>query len=157
VVFAGPALDRRFVPSTPARALALVDGIVRGVSAPASAGGLVTAVMLSLVTQGVTMLQVIVLLAELAPDAHVASVAEVLPGLILLTYIPVTPAAVGQRELVFVHLLGNAGVPAESAMGASLLVFAMLAIASALGGLVYAFEHSRAAGDAAAEKERSSP
>ena len=154
-VFAGPALYRRFVP--PAGAWALVDGILRRVSAPASAGGLVTGVMLSLVTQGVTMLQIIVLLADLAPDAHVASVAEVLPALILLTYIPVTPAAVGQRELVFVHVLGTAGVPAESAIGASLLVFAMLAIASALGGLVYAFEHSRPSRDVEGEKVRSSP
>jgi hypothetical protein len=155
VVFAGPALYRRFVPSRPAGALALVDGIVRRVSAPASAGGLVLGVVLSLVTQGVTMLQIIVLVADLAPDAHMASVAHVLPALILLTYIPVTPAAVGQRELVFVHLLADAGVPAESAMGASLLVLAMLTISSALGGLVYAFEHGRTVRDAEGVKEAS--
>jgi uncharacterized membrane protein YbhN (UPF0104 family) len=66
----------------------------------------------------------------------------VLPALILLTYVPITPGAVGQRELVYVHLLGAVAVKPEQAVALSLLVLGSNLAVAALGGGVHLVEAS---------------
>jgi hypothetical protein len=63
-----------------------------------------------------------------------------LPLVVFLTYFPITPAAVGQRELVYVQALGNVGVSAEAAVSTSLIVFAALLFAAGVGGVLYLLE-----------------
>lgn len=141
VVFFSPGLYRRLKPEPPeGRLLARADGILRSLPSPKSSSGISVAVLLSLVTQSMPVGQLLVLSAVMAPEVSPSSVMLVLPAIILLTYVPITPAAVGQRELVYVHLLGTVGVAPEAAVGISLLVLAGMLVATLVGGAVHFVE-----------------
>jgi uncharacterized membrane protein YbhN (UPF0104 family) len=120
--------------------LARVDAVIRKLPTPKSPSGIVAAVLISLVTQGLPAAQILILTSVLAPSVDLASVMLVLPAIILLTYIPITPAAVGQRELVYVHVLGRVGVSPEAAVAASLLVLAGALVLTLVGGGVHLLE-----------------
>jgi len=140
-VFVSPAVYGRFVRRPAgAGALAKVDALLRHIPAPQSPAGVGLAVLLSLLTQGTMLFQTFWLVQHLAPEASMSAVALVLPALIFLTYIPVTPGAIGQRELVYVKVLGTAGVLPEHAVAAALTVLANSLLLVAVGVLVHLAE-----------------
>ena len=52
--------------------------------------------------------------------------------------VPIFFNSLGAREGTYLLLLGLLGVPAESALAASFLIFAVRLVTSALGGILYA-------------------
>jgi hypothetical protein len=111
---------------------------------------LVSATFFSVCAQVFAVLGVVLLAQPLAPQASPLAVASVTPMAVLLTYVPITPAALGQREAVFVYVLGLAGVPGEAAITTSLLMFALSMGYAAVGaGFYFAERISGARGNLA--------
>lgn len=107
---------------------------------PRTLTGPLASVVLSVMTQGALVICVFFLLRPLSPIATFGLCARVVPAIILVTYIPVTPGGLGQREAAFRALFGLAGVPGTMAVAASLLFFAEIVGVSVLGGLCLAAE-----------------
>ncbi len=107
--------------------------------------GPLLSVLLSVFTQGALVLCVYCLLSPLSPNATLAVCARVVPAIILVTYVPITPGGLGQREAAFTALFGLAGVAGAMAVAASLLYFAEIVGVSVLGGLCLAAERLAAA------------
>lgn len=112
---------------------------------PRSLLGPLLSVLLSVLTQGALVVCVYFLLSPLSPVATFGVCARVVPAVILVTYIPITPGGLGQREAAFTGLFGLAGVPGTMAVAASLLFFAEIVGVSVLGGLCLAAERLAAA------------
>ena len=112
---------------------------------PRSVRGPLASVFLSVLTQGALVVCVFFLLRPLSPVATFGVCARVVPAIILVTYIPITPGGLGQREAAFTGLFGLAGVPGAMAVAASLLFFAEIVGVSVLGGLCLAAERLAAA------------
>lgn len=68
-----------------------------------------------------------------------ALVALMVPVSDIVGLVPIFFNSLGAREGTFVLLLGQAGVPAESALAVSFLIFAVRLVTSLLGGALYAF------------------
>ena len=113
----------------------VVGGVIVRVPPPRSLTGLFGAVGLSVVTQGALVVSVALLIRRLSAAAGLVVCARVVPGVILFTYVPLTPGGVGQREWAFAYLFGQAGVAREAAVATSLLFFALMMSLAALGGL----------------------
>lgn len=135
-LFALPLAIRKWGARVPGRRAALIRALAQRVPAPQRSGPVLAALAVSLLTQGAAMAQILVLVWSLAPSAPVLGVLQLLPAAILLTYVPVTPGAVGQREMVFAYLLKLVGVPPSSAVAAGLMVFGASMVIAAVGGLV---------------------
>jgi glycosyltransferase 2 family protein len=103
------------------------------------AGRLFGAVALSFATQGSAIVAVSTILRAFAP-VSVADCVRIVPLCIILTVVPITPGAIGQREGVFVYLLGLLGVAASASVATSVLVLTLMLMTALLGGLVYLFE-----------------
>lgn len=112
---------------------------------PRSLLGPLVAVALSVLTQGALVVCVYFLLRPLSSAATFGVCARVVPAIILVTYIPITPGGLGQREAAFTGLFGLAGVPGTMAVAASLLYFAEIVGVSVLGGLCLTAERLAAA------------
>jgi glycosyltransferase 2 family protein len=95
---------------------------------------------LSLGTQMLTMVAMVLLVRSAHPSADFAACLHVAPLVVLLIFVPITPGAIGQREALFVHFFGQAGVPAAPAVAASLLWFAAMLIFAAVGGVCLLFK-----------------
>jgi len=65
------------------------------------------------------------------------SMVFVMPLAMALAAIPVTPAALGQRELALVWVMGWVGVSADASVAVGLLMFATLFVFAILGGVLY--------------------
>ncbi len=105
--------------------------------------GLTIAIGMSVLTQLLTLLCVALMLHPL-PFLHAVSVALMFgPAVILLSYIPVTPGALGQREALFAYFFGMAGVPQVAAVAASLLFFSTFIFQGILGGILVLTEGFR--------------
>ena len=102
-------------------------------SAP-SFSGLIFAVGLSVLTQLLTLLCIALMLHPLPFLLAVRVALGFGPVILLLSYIPVTPGALGQREALFAYFFGMAGVPEAAAVAASLLFFSTLVFQGILGG-----------------------
>lgn len=76
------------------------------------------------------------MMSRLDPRASLGVCARVQPLVLLLMAVPVTPAGLGQRELVFATLYGVAGVSAAAAVTTSLLSFSLALAQAGVGGLV---------------------
>jgi uncharacterized membrane protein YbhN (UPF0104 family) len=112
---------------------------------PRTLRGPLLSVLLSVLTQGALVVCVYFLLRPLSSVATFGLCARVVPAIILVTYIPLTPGGLGQREAAFRALFGLAGVPGTMAVAASLLFFAEIVGVSVLGGLCIAAERLAAA------------
>jgi len=97
----------------------------------------------SVATQVLVVLSIIVILTPLSAAATLRSCAFVVPAIILVTYIPLTPGGLGQREAAFVQLFALVHVEREAALAASLLYFSTLLAVSAAGGLALLYERAR--------------
>lgn len=93
------------------------------------------AFVISLGTQTLATLAMVVLVRSAYPAADLAACLHVAPLVVLLVFVPITPGAIGQREALFVHFFGHAGVPAGAAVAASVLWFATTLAFAALGGV----------------------
>jgi uncharacterized membrane protein YbhN (UPF0104 family) len=102
--------------------------------------GPLTALALSVLVQGLIVLSVAPLLMPLSPQATLSVCARIVPAVVLVTYIPLTPGGLGQREAAFAHFFGSAGVAREASVTASLLFFSVMLGVSLLGGAVLAIE-----------------
>jgi uncharacterized membrane protein YbhN (UPF0104 family) len=69
----------------------------------------------------------------------VSIVALMVPVSDIVGLVPIFFNSLGAREGTFVLLLGQVGVPAESALAISFLIFAVRLVASLVGGVLYAF------------------
>lgn len=148
------ALPRLFAKSPGLRAFVakvpVAGGLLLRLPSPKYWSGVAAAVVLSIASQMAAVLSIAALLAPLSQAATVAACARVVPPIILVTYIPLTPGGLGQREAAFVHFFGLVGVPREAALAASLLYFAVMLVYSLAGGVFLLLE--RAQGEAGAAK-----
>ncbi len=140
------AIGLPFLTARSARARTLVGSVpivghrFAALRPPERLDDLLLALALSVGTQACTVLSILILLARLAPAADVLAEARVAPLVVLLVFIPVTPGALGQREALFTEFFGLVGVPAASAVAASMLSFAVVIGLSAIGGITVACE-----------------
>ncbi len=118
----------------------VVGAMFAKIPAARSARGPLAALALSVLVQGLIVLCIAPLLMPLSSSATLAVCARIVPAVILVTYIPLTPGGLGQREAAFAHFFGGAGVAREASVTASLLFFAVLLGVSLLGGVVLAIE-----------------
>jgi len=76
-----------------------------------------------------------------ALGAHL-TVGQALCGFLVVNVvaaIPVTPGGLGSREAACVLMLGRFGVPAETALATSLLIYAWLLLIGLSGAVIWAF------------------
>jgi uncharacterized membrane protein YbhN (UPF0104 family) len=123
--------------------LPLAGSLLANLPVARTVRGPLLAVALSVLSQLCVVLTVAALLGPLAPAATLAVCARVVPAIVLITYIPLTPGGLGQREAAFVHFFGLVHIEREAAMAASLLFFAVMLALSVLGGLVLLYERAR--------------
>jgi uncharacterized protein (TIRG00374 family) len=111
---------------------------------PRSPRGLAVGVLLSVLSQGLAVLSFSLCVLAVAPDADLRLVLRAIPAIMMLSFIQITPGAIGQRESLYVLFLGPAGLPAERALGAALLVLAVVVLIALVGGAVFLVERKQA-------------
>ncbi len=77
--------------------------------------------------------------SALSLAAPLAFIAFMVPISDIIGLVPIFFNSLGAREGTFVLLLGLLGVPAESALAAAFLIFAVRLVVSLLGGVLYMF------------------
>ncbi|MBI5516883.1 MAG: flippase-like domain-containing protein [Deltaproteobacteria bacterium] len=135
-LFVLPTFLRRNGLEARAAALPWVGRHLQRLPAAEGYGTLVEATACSVGAQLCAIASVAALLGPIAqrgPWATVTDALRVVPAIILATFIPLTPAALGQRELFFVTFYGMVGVGAPEALAGSLLHFGTLVLVSLLG------------------------
>jgi uncharacterized membrane protein YbhN (UPF0104 family) len=141
VFFALPQLREKSAKLTAlVEKLPVVGPMLAKIPAASSGRGPALALALSVIIQGLIVASVAPLLMPLSERATVTVCGKIVPAVILVTYIPLTPGGLGQREAAFAHFFGAVGVPREASVTASLLFFAVMLAMSLLGGLVLAVE-----------------
>jgi glycosyltransferase 2 family protein len=102
--------------------------------------GLLVAVALSLVTQLCGVFSSYLLARRISRTATMLACLRIMPFVYLLAYFPITPAGIGQRELLYVYFWGTVGMGAEEAVALSLASFAIGVIYAVSGGLLCLLE-----------------
>lgn len=125
----------------------LAGGALSKLTPPRRPTSMLVALLLSVVTQGLTVVTLAALVAPLAPTRSPAELLGPLPTIILLTFVPITPGGVGQRELVFVGFLEPLGISASDATAASLVTMMVTFSLAAVGGVLYAWDVTRGRGN----------
>lgn len=90
---------------------------------------------LSVAIEMLTSAAVVATVLPFATPRQWIELALLAPGILLLTFMPITPGAFGQRELAFVALLAPIGIAAADATAASIVTLAV-SLLLALVGLV---------------------
>ncbi len=108
--------------------------------APRSLAPVLVGVALSVLTQLVVIAYTFLVARGPAPHAGFGLFCQVVPFIMLLSYIPITPAAIGQRDMVALYFFGLVSIPREAALTISFLAFLVVIAVAALGGLVHLFE-----------------
>ncbi|MDB4929026.1 MAG: hypothetical protein JWM10_1510, partial [Myxococcaceae bacterium] len=126
-------------------ALPLVGARLGALTPPSRPRDLTAALLLSLATQGSSIAALAVVVRALAPAASPRAVLAVSPAAVLLTFVPLTPAGVGQREAVFSMVYAQAGVEAAVAVAASLSTFSVGLLFPLVGGALALNEYLRVA------------
>ncbi len=93
--------------------------------------------LLSLLAQVLLIWQCYCLGRGLAIPLGVADYVAVIPLILSLAAIPITPGGLGVREALAVTMLGALGVASERSLSLSLLVYGVSVVWSAVGGLVF--------------------
>lgn len=119
------------------RRVPVLGAVVLGIPKPRSLAGLVKAALLSLFTQGAALFAITLLTRPLVEASQLAGCVQVIPFAILLTYIPITPGGIAQREAIYAYLFAFAGVAPAVAVTVSLLYFAAQMALAGLGGLIH--------------------
>lgn len=123
--------------------LPLAGNLLARLPPPLRLGGPLLAVLLSIASNLFVVGSIAVLIEPLAPTATLVVCARVVPAIILVTYIPLTPGGLGQRELAFAHFFGLVHVTRADALATSLLFFFVWLTLSFGGGLVLLYERLR--------------
>jgi uncharacterized membrane protein YbhN (UPF0104 family) len=150
VLVAGALVVPRLIADVPARrarvaAIPLVGPRIAAIAPMRRPAALAPALALSLASQSAIIVAIVILIVAVAPGTPLLASLRVTPLLVLLMFVPVTPAGVGQREALFVELFGRVGVATDAALAASLALFVAGLGIAALGGLVLLVERSRGA------------
>lgn len=116
--------------------LPIAGAVLAKIPPARSLHGPLTAVALSTLTQGFVVMAIAVLIRRLASHLTLTVCARIVPAIILVTYIPLTPGGLGQREAAFVTLFGRAGVAPATAVISSLLYMGVTMVFTAIGGIV---------------------
>jgi uncharacterized membrane protein YbhN (UPF0104 family) len=144
VVFALPQIaDRSATARKLIDALPIAGPILRRIPPARRIAPLLLALALSVVAQLGTLFTIYALIAPLASAATVFACARAVPAIVLITYIPLTPGGLGQREAAFKHFFGIVGVESDAAVAASLLFFGVFLTCSLAGGAVLLWERTR--------------
>jgi uncharacterized membrane protein YbhN (UPF0104 family) len=100
---------------------------------------------LSMILNAICVLQVLVLSQGLGLKISPVVLFVVVPSIICISALPITPSGLGVRENLFVFMLAQPaiGVPGTSALSLSLLAYAGSLFWSLVGGLVYAMLKER--------------
>jgi len=122
--------------------LPIVGRAISSVRPPRKLRDIVVAFFLSLCTQSSAIGAMIVLID---PHASLSLELRVAPLVVLLTFVPITPGGIGQRELAFKELFGLAGVAPATAIAASALTFAIGLSIAGIGALCVLWERTLAA------------
>ncbi len=93
--------------------------------------------LLSLLAQVLLVCQCYCLGHSLAIPLGFAEYVAVIPVILSLAAIPITPGGLGVREALSVTMLGALGVASERSLSLSLLVYGVSVVWSAVGGLVF--------------------
>jgi uncharacterized membrane protein YbhN (UPF0104 family) len=125
--------------------LPLVGPRLGALTPPSRPRDLAAAMLVSLVTQVSSIASLAVVVRALAPAAAPRAVLAVSPAVVLLTFVPLTPAGIGQREAVFSMVYAQAGVEAAVAVAASLTTFSIGLLFPLVGGVLALNEYLRAA------------
>jgi hypothetical protein len=137
-LFFGPALLKRL----PGResSIALVRRlrvIVDEIPAGPALTGLALAVLLSVLSQALAACSLAMTVRAVAPEADLVSVFRAIPPIILLLFVHITPAAIGQRETVFMLFLRPVGIAAPEVLAVSTLCFGLGMVIVVICGLVH--------------------
>jgi glycosyltransferase 2 family protein len=102
-------------------------------------GMLIKTMSLSMILNVLCVLQIIALSQGMNLRVPAFTLFAIVPVVICISAIPVTPSGLGLRENLFVLMLGHplVGVPATQALSLSLLAYAGSVVWSLIGGLVY--------------------
>jgi uncharacterized membrane protein YbhN (UPF0104 family) len=111
---------------------------------PRRVADLVLPTLVSVAAQGAYLVALLVVLRAVEPGADLLRVMQMAPLVVLLTYLPLTPGGVGQREVIYIELFGLVGVSASAALAASVIVFVLSVAMSAIGALCLMLEPSAA-------------
>jgi glycosyltransferase 2 family protein len=124
----------------PARAKSAGDKLLAAMSRfdKLGAGFTLKYFSLGILRQVVAVGLIMVFVLALDIEVGVLTVAWIRSLVALLSLIPISIAGLGVREATFVVALGQYGVPAESALVLSLLLFARLVVYGLAGGLIEA-------------------
>ncbi|HEY5947276.1 MAG TPA: lysylphosphatidylglycerol synthase transmembrane domain-containing protein [Kofleriaceae bacterium] len=123
---------RKVAPFLPAP-LAAVAERLPSVTRPLQFG---SATLLSLATQLAMTIAGWLLLRDLDPSVSFNAALLVVPLAAATSYLPITISGVGAREAVFVALCGRLfGMPANDAVAASLMLWLVILIVAAVGGV----------------------
>ena len=101
---------------------------------PARSGAVLS---LGAATVGLTILAFMLVAGSLGVDLPFSSWVVIVPPVSLIQLVPVSLAGWGVRELGFVVVLAGFGIPAETALAASLLVGMCMIVVGLPGGLVW--------------------
>ncbi|MDP3275629.1 MAG: lysylphosphatidylglycerol synthase transmembrane domain-containing protein [Deltaproteobacteria bacterium] len=123
-------------------ALPVAGKLLAELPIPRSWSGPALALALSVLVQALIVTTVAPLVMALSPNATLMTCARVVPAVVLVSYIPLTPGGLGQREAAFAHFFAPHGVSPAAAVTASLLFFVVYLAVSLLGGLVLAAERA---------------
>jgi hypothetical protein len=112
-----------------------------------SPAAVLRALLLSMVLNTCCVLQVMAIAYGLGQRIDPLALCLVVPMIICVSALPITPSGLGVRENLYVLVLQTAPfrVPAAEALAISLLAYAGSLLWSALGGIVYALESDREA------------
>lgn len=125
----GIAMSRRLAPMLPARLATIAQRVPPIVSLPP----FLLALLLSLVTQTVVAITGHVIVVALAPSILLESSLVVVPLAMATAFLPFLVGGTGAREEVFARLYGAVGMSTESAVAASLLVYATQLLVGLIG------------------------
>lgn len=117
------------------RRVPLLGPVVTWIPPARNVRGVMLSVAMSVFTQIAAITAMAIPVMGLAPTLTIVTAFRIIPVIILLTYIPLTPGGLGQREAAFVALFGTVGVAREASLASSLLVFAAYMALAASGGL----------------------
>jgi glycosyltransferase 2 family protein len=105
-----------------------------------SLGVVAAAVGLSFLTQTTAVYATYIIAHALSSHATLIACARVVPFIFLLTYVPLTPAGVGQREMLTAFFFGFVGVSTEDGVAIGLLCFAVTLATAGVGAVCYLLE-----------------
>lgn len=118
----------------------LVGKLATSIPPARSIWALLLGLVFSLGTQLLAILTVYLIGRSIIPTAGLMVYARVVPFVMLLTAIPLTPMALGQRELLSVYFFGLAGISPEQSVAISLLTFGVSIEICGIGGLCHLVE-----------------